>query len=511
MVTGVIIAAVTGGLFWLAYRRPRPRRWWLPRPAGRLVPAARESAVDRQHQHLRAGGLIGEAAFERTKARFRDLLAAGRTAEVEGELRPGLGFAVQVQALAEIGTPQAGRVLERLLDRSLTRDPIEQAWYWADAAAGLRAINHTPALAAVLRRADDAAALPQGAILAAEAIGFEHFPDLLRDPTTPAARPAVRALTRAARGCQDGTVDPGTMLRAGLGEYLATLGETAETADPWVAAALIEAERVYRRLGHWSRFLPADDRPLAEHQTTRLHSSADRRRAWLGDAAAHLTDRFPFLPADAQSASLAVLTELRANVAMLFPAPPDYRSPWWAEAVRALTWARCPTIGPALAAQSEKLLRVRRTRPHATVVLAALRGHRCPQAEQALLRSVAAGDSVIRQAACGAIGWWEPLDPAEVVACLRAARADADPGVRQAATGALARLGERSAVEEFTSALAGEESEVRQAAARAAAVEGLTWLWPDLQAVADGPDPDAAVAAAEGVERLREQLFGPLG
>ena len=47
--------------------------------------------------------------------------------------------------------------------------------------------------------------------------------------------------------------------------------------------------------------------------------------------------------------------------------------------------------------------------------------------------------------------------------------------------------------------------------ALAVAGEGLTWLWPDLQAVADSSDPDTALAAAESLERLREHLFGPLG
>ena len=55
MFTGVSLLVVAGGLFWLAYRRPRPRRWWLPRPVARLVPAGQ--AIDRQHHHLRAGGL----------------------------------------------------------------------------------------------------------------------------------------------------------------------------------------------------------------------------------------------------------------------------------------------------------------------------------------------------------------------------------------------------------------------------------------------------------------------
>ena len=83
--------------------------------------------------------------------------------------------------------------------------------------------------------------------------------------------------------------------------------------------------------------------------------------------------------------------------------------------------------------------------------------------------------------------------------------------MRRAATGALARLGDRAAVEEFAGALAGEEPAIRQSAALAVAEEGLTWLWPDLQAVADSSDPDTALAAAESLERLREHLFGPLG
>ena len=103
MTTAVYILLAVGGLLVLAYRRPRrPRRWWLTRP---LATRPQVSAVDRQHRHLQAGGLIGETTFEATKTRLRTLLAAGRTSDVEGELRGGLDFAVQVRALAEIGTP----------------------------------------------------------------------------------------------------------------------------------------------------------------------------------------------------------------------------------------------------------------------------------------------------------------------------------------------------------------------------------------------------------------------
>ena len=94
MITFAFILVAAGGLVWLAYRRPRPRRWLLPR---RATPRA-VAAVDRQHRHLQAGGLLGETACEATKAHFRALLASGRSAEVERELRPGLDFAVQVRA-----------------------------------------------------------------------------------------------------------------------------------------------------------------------------------------------------------------------------------------------------------------------------------------------------------------------------------------------------------------------------------------------------------------------------
>lgn len=507
MLTGVVIAVVAGGLFWMAYRRPRPRRWWLPRPA-RLAPAT----VDQQHREMRAGRPPGEAAFERTKTRFRDLLAANQLADVEGEMRPGLAFAGQVRALTEIGTPPAGLVLSRLLARRLTRDRAEQAWYWADVAAGLREMGHGHALAAVLRRADETAALPQGALLAAEAVGFPNFANLLRDPGHADSRLAVRALLRSARGARDGTVDPAALIRAGLGDHLAALTEHAPTsAGPWLAAAVVEAQRIAHRLDHWARLVPSDEGPAAVQQAIRLQSTGDHRKAWLGEVVVRLTDRFPFLTAEEQAAALTLLTELRADVSVLFPAPPDRRAVWWAEAVTALTWSRSPVIGPALAALAEKLARRRRSHPQTAVVLAALRGHRCPEAEAALLGAAASAAPVVRQAAFGASGWWEPFDSAAVVKALRAGRTDTDAAVRQAATGALARLGDRSATDEVTAALTGEESEVRQAAARTAAAEGLTWLWPDLQAVADGPDPDAAQAACEALERLREQILGPLG
>ena len=54
-------------------------------------------------------------------------------------------------ALAELGTPDAGGVFERLLSRRLSADAVEQAWYWVDLASALRLLNRAEALPAVLR------------------------------------------------------------------------------------------------------------------------------------------------------------------------------------------------------------------------------------------------------------------------------------------------------------------------------------------------------------------------
>ena len=212
----VFILVAVGGLFWLAYRRPRPRRWLLPR---HVLPRA-VATVDQQHRHLRAGGMLGETACEKTKTHFRELLAAGRAAAVEHELRPGLEFAVQVRALAEIGTPEAAELLERQLGRALSADPVEQSWYWLDVAAGLRRVNRTEALPAVLRCTDAAAGLPPGAMLAAEAVAFANFSAALKQPTD-VRRAALRALVTTARATRDGVIDLVASVRAGLGDTLA--------------------------------------------------------------------------------------------------------------------------------------------------------------------------------------------------------------------------------------------------------------------------------------------------
>src|SRR5207302_10415220 len=129
----------------------------------------------RQHIDLFQGGQLNESAVESAKARFRELLERGEVEAVENSLRAGMHYVVQVRALAELGTDDAGRILERQLQRRLTDDQIEQAWYWIDLASGLRSLNRSQSLPPLLRCAEAAAELPLGHFFAAEPVCFLGF------------------------------------------------------------------------------------------------------------------------------------------------------------------------------------------------------------------------------------------------------------------------------------------------------------------------------------------------
>src|SRR5262249_869750 len=142
-------------------------------------------------------GHINEEAVESAKRRFRALLERGEDGKVEASLRPGMHFVFQVRALAEIGTESAGQILERQLNRQLTDDQLEQAWYWIDVAGSLRTLNRTESLPHLLRCAAGSSEVPLGHFFAAETVCFMGFGGYLRQWDTPLGRAALRLLHRA--------------------------------------------------------------------------------------------------------------------------------------------------------------------------------------------------------------------------------------------------------------------------------------------------------------------------
>src|SRR5262249_4751335 len=201
------------------------------------------SPVRRQHIDLFQGGQLSEAAVESTKAKFRDLLERGEVEAVENSLRAGMQYVVQVRALAELGTDDAGRILERQLQRRLTDDRIEQAWYWIDLANGLRALNRAQSRPHLLRCAEAAGELPMAQSFAAETICFLGFPGYLRQPHTPLGRSARCVLHRALEGLRFG-VPPVVVAEARAGELVEGLWDhRGDAVDPLAVRVFVEALR----------------------------------------------------------------------------------------------------------------------------------------------------------------------------------------------------------------------------------------------------------------------------
>src|SRR5947209_4128384 len=201
------------------------------------------SPVSRQHIDLFQGGQLNEAAVETAKARFRDLLERGEVAAVEASLRPGTQYVVQVRALAELGTEDAGQILERQLQRRLTEDQIEQSWYWIDLASGLRSLNRAESLPHLLHCAETAGELPLGHFFAAETACFLGFSGYLQESRSPLGRAALRVLHRTLEGLRCG-VPPQVVTEARIGEMIEGLWDhRAEPADPVTVRIFAEALR----------------------------------------------------------------------------------------------------------------------------------------------------------------------------------------------------------------------------------------------------------------------------
>ena len=317
-------------------------------------------------------------------------------------------------------------------------------------------------------------------------------------------------MARAARGARDGLADLAGLIRSGLGDHLAAISETAPpAANPWLTAAVIEAERAERRSAHWARHLPADARPLVGRQGARLATTATRRRDWLSGAARRLMARFPTAPALEQAALLRVLDDLQADVSRLFPTVPDPRSDSWVEAIGCLRLGGRPEPGAGAGKPGRALVDWPASAGHGRD--RALRGHRSLEAEAVLIEATGADDPRTREAGFSAFGWWDSFDTATVIGVLQGGRLDPNPATRRAAIAALARFGERPALRELAGGFTAEELATRQAAVRLVASESVSWLWPDLHALAESADTDTALAAAEAVERLREDTFGLVG
>jgi hypothetical protein len=484
------------------------------------------SAVSRQHIDLFQGGQLNEAAVESFKDRYRDLLERGEVEAVETSLRPGTQFVMQVRALAELGTDDAGRILEKQLQRRLTDDQIEQSWYWIDLASGLRSLNRSQSLPHLLRCAEAAGELPLGHYFAAETVCFLGFASYLRHPEASLGRAALRVLHRVLEGLRCG-VQPQFVSEGRLGELVEELWDhRPANADPLVVRVFYEALRLLRRAPHAEVALAgeASEQEAFSWQMSRLAALEPALSDYLHEAPAQLCRALSQVAAPEQREMLLALSDLHADAAeTVLPLLEQANSPNAELAVEVLTWSHNPRVGPFLrdwaARRVPMASRGQRRRqalpprrsglssdiPYRAILLA-LRGHPSAQTETFLLLAMRDFEPGLRAAAVGSLGWWEPIHRAEVLLCLQQARRDLNADVRQAARAALARLGERQAMQWFRQGLTSEDVQRVHETIQLVAAENLTLLWPDLDRLADSEEIEVAQHAREATELLGEEM-----
>jgi hypothetical protein len=486
------------------------------------------SPVTRQHIDLFQGGQLNEAAVEAAKSRFRTLLERGQLDAVEASLRPGIQYAVQVRALSEIGTDAAGRILERQLQRRVTDDLLEQSWYWIDLAGGLRNLNRDQSLPHLLRCSEKAGDLPLGHFFAAETVCFLGFAGYLHQVHSPLGNAALRTLHRALEGLRYG-VQPQVVVEARLGEVVENLWDNRpESVNPLVIRIFSEALRQLRRAPHAEVALSEEmsEQEAFQWQISRLASLEPVLEDYLREAPQHLTKALARATGQAQADILLALEDLRAEAAaVLLPLLADPQFKHSELAIRVLAWSKDRSVGPWLrewagrqvpifrrAQRRRRVLPPRRPSVPAGVaypaVLRALRRQPSRETEIFLLLAAHDWDPTHRVAAISSLGWWEPLLRKPVLSSLQELRRDPNPEVRQAARAALARLGERQALNGFRLALASDDPRRVHEVVQIVANEGLTLLWPDLDRLADADDSDVAYYAREALERMCEDLDG---
>jgi HEAT repeat protein len=484
------------------------------------------TAVTRQHLELYRGGQLNEAHVEAVKRRFGEWLERGEVERVEGSLRPGIQFVVRVRALAELGTEEAGQILERQLRRQLSANPMDQAWYWIDLANSLRNLNREESLPHLFECVAESDDFPLVHYFAAETVCFLGFSGYALQIDTPEGRMALRLLHRALEGLRFG-VPPQVVPEARLGELIESLWDQRPAEiDALLARLFAETRRLLRRTAHTAGMLDEEpfEREAYDLQVSRLAALEPALEEYLEEARPALLERLPQARGHELRDILCALDELRVDsgekLAELLPRLPVALRE---EAVFALRWSKHPGASRFLrhwaAEQVDPPRRgMRRLRVYSPrrstvpeefpyrAVLFTLRQHPSPENEQFLLTAAHDFDPIFRSMAVASLGWWEPCRRGEVLLHLQDARYDPSPEVRHAARTALARLGERQALEWFRQALHSDNRQRVLEAIQTIAVENLTLLWPELDRLADADDADLAYCAREALEQMREEL-----
>jgi hypothetical protein len=333
-------------------------------------------------------------------------------------------------------------------------------------------------------------------------------------------------LQRALEGLRLG-VQPHLIAEARLGEVVESLWDRKpQEASPLLIRVMVEVLRLLRRAPHASTLFNEEptEREAFDWQVSRLAALEVIFREYLQEVPALLRRQLPKARGKELADVLRALDDLRADAGKeLLPLLERPRLEHAELAIDTLRWSRDPLVGAWLRSYACRRINMARRgqsrrrslsprRPSIPAeipyraILRSLRGHPSQETERFLMLASQDWDPSYRVAALGSLGWWEPLQRADTLRCLELGRRDPSQEVRQAARGALARLGERAALHWFRQALLSENAQQVFEAVHVAAAEGLTLLWPDIDRLVDSDQPEIAHHAREALERHAEEM-----
>ena len=443
--------------------------------------------------------------------------------------RPGHRCVEEVRRRCLDDFASAMNFLEGQLNRRVSENPVEQARYWIDMAEGLRILNLHESLPALLRRADDALSLPLADAFAIEVVSFTAFAEYLHDPLCVEGQAALRILRVAMESVRLGTSPPGVCAVAAFGDAVRRISENCpETANPRTVRVFLEALRYCRRNHHNAPEFRDDPvrRQTVRWQQAFMRDAEPIMREYLHEIGAELLHQVTQASGRAQLELLEVLAELRHDTeeTMLSLLAKDdfvHRE----MAIRCLRWSKSASALTALCElarqggsgeRSGRWLRRlgvgKQEIPLSEVfaALEALRGHPSLEAERILLTFLNRPEPEWRLSALRSLGWWEPLSRGEVLAAIRTARQDEHPELRRAALAVSARLGECAALQIIRDGMWRENPAPVRDAIQLCGNEGLSWLWPELDALTEADDATIATEAWDAIERVREEFLGLL-
>lgn len=512
----IVVPLLVGGAFVLG-RLMRDRR----RDSGwELTP------VSRQHLEIYQGGSLDDEAVHLAKLRYQDWLDRGEIDRIEASLSPGMQFIVRVRALAEIGTEEACQILQRQLSRRLTTNRIEQAWYWIDLANCLRHLNHEDSVPLLLECVNATDEFPLVHHFAAETIAFISFAGYLRDLESPLGEAALRLLHRAVEGMRFG-VPLSMVIEARLGELVEALWDhKPEQPHALLVRLCIELRRQLKRVDRAEGSFGTDNFELETFtmQMSRILALEGHMEEYLRDAGPALARQVAEARGQRQRDLFQAIYDLRFDASDLIrPLVLKLPPPNADQGMMCLRWCRNPETIAELCTASQQVMQSRAKprpgwqgwlvrRPPTPIsfpyraLLYILREFPSPETEQFLLHTVHDPNPHFRATALGSFCWSEPYHRAEVLMQLQEARFDPVAEVRHSARTALARLGERQALQWFKQALCSDNRQCVFETIQTIAHEGLTLLWPDLDRLVDVEEPDLAFCASEALELMQEDL-----